>query len=39
LFGALILAGVVFYVWRRLIVHPDPPLPGRGEGEMSPESA
>ncbi len=34
LFGALILAWVVFYVWRRLIVHPAPPLPGRGEGEM-----
>jgi DHA1 family tetracycline resistance protein-like MFS transporter len=37
-FGALILAGVVFYVWRRLIAHPAPPLPGRGEEEMSPES-
>jgi DHA1 family tetracycline resistance protein-like MFS transporter len=38
LFGALILAWVVFYVWRRLIVHPAPPLPGRGEEEMPPES-
>jgi len=38
LFGALILAWVVFYVWRWLIVHPAPPLPGRGEEEMSPES-
>jgi DHA1 family tetracycline resistance protein-like MFS transporter len=38
LFGALILAWVVFYVWRRLIVHPAPPLPGRGEEEMLPES-
>jgi DHA1 family tetracycline resistance protein-like MFS transporter len=38
LFGALILAWVVFYVWRRLVVHPAPPLPSRGEGEMSPES-
>jgi DHA1 family tetracycline resistance protein-like MFS transporter len=38
LFGALILAWVVFYVWRWLIVHPAPPLPGRGEEEMSPQS-
>jgi DHA1 family tetracycline resistance protein-like MFS transporter len=38
LFGALILAWVVFYVWRRLVVHPAPPLPGRGEEDMSPES-
>jgi DHA1 family tetracycline resistance protein-like MFS transporter len=38
LFGALILAWVVFYVWRQLIVHPAPPLPGRGEEEMPPES-
>jgi len=37
LFGALILAWVLFYVWRWLIVHPAPSLPGRGE-EMSPES-
>jgi DHA1 family tetracycline resistance protein-like MFS transporter len=28
--GALIIAGVVVYVWRRLIVNPDPPLPDRG---------
>jgi hypothetical protein len=21
----------VIYVWRRLIVNPDPPLPGRGD--------
>jgi DHA1 family tetracycline resistance protein-like MFS transporter len=28
--GAAIMAWVVFYVWRRLIVNPDPPLPGRG---------
>ena len=40
LFGALILAGVVVYVWRRLIAHPAPPLPGRGEEGMGmwPES-
>jgi hypothetical protein len=37
LFGALILVWVVFYVWRRLIVHPAPPLPDRSEEEMSPE--
>jgi DHA1 family tetracycline resistance protein-like MFS transporter len=29
--GAVIMAWVVSYVWRRLIVNPDPPLPGRGE--------
>jgi DHA1 family tetracycline resistance protein-like MFS transporter len=28
--SAVIMAWVVFYVWRRLIVNPDPPLPGRG---------
>jgi DHA1 family tetracycline resistance protein-like MFS transporter len=28
--GAVIMAWVVIYVWRRLIVNPDPPLPGRG---------
>jgi DHA1 family tetracycline resistance protein-like MFS transporter len=31
LFGALIMAGVVILIWRRLIVDPDPPLPDRGE--------
>jgi len=39
LFGALILAWVIVYVWRRLIVHPEPPLPGRGEEEMLPGSS
>ena len=29
--GAVIMAWVVIYVWRRLIVNPDPPLPGRGD--------
>ena len=29
--GAVIMAWVVIYVWRRLIVNPDPPLPVRGE--------
>jgi DHA1 family tetracycline resistance protein-like MFS transporter len=29
--GAVIMAGVVIYVWRRLIVNPDPPLPVRGD--------
>jgi DHA1 family tetracycline resistance protein-like MFS transporter len=28
--GAIIMAWVVIYVWRRLIVNPDPPLPARG---------
>jgi hypothetical protein len=37
LFGALILAWVLFYVWRWLIAHPAPSLPSRGE-EMSPDS-
>ena len=27
--GAAIMAWLVFYVWRRIIVNPDPPLPGR----------
>ncbi|HSR30990.1 MAG TPA: MFS transporter [Anaerolineae bacterium] len=27
--GAVIMAWLVFYVWRRLIVKPDPPLPRR----------
>jgi DHA1 family tetracycline resistance protein-like MFS transporter len=39
LFGALILAWVVFYVWQRMIVHPAPPLSDRGDEEVSPESA
>lgn len=38
LFGALILAWVLFYVWQRLIVHPAPPLPSRGEEEMPPRA-
>jgi DHA1 family tetracycline resistance protein-like MFS transporter len=29
--GAAIMAWLVSYVWRRMIVNPDPPLPGRGE--------
>lgn len=29
--GAVILAWLAGYVWRRLIVNPDPPLPSRGE--------
>ncbi len=35
--GAVIMAWVVIYVWRRLIVNPDPPLPGRGETAATPE--
>jgi DHA1 family tetracycline resistance protein-like MFS transporter len=29
--GAVIMAGLVAYVWRRLIVNPDPPLPSRSD--------
>jgi DHA1 family tetracycline resistance protein-like MFS transporter len=29
--GAVIMAGLIAYVWRRLIVNPDPPLPTRGD--------
>ena len=29
--GALLMAWLVSYVWRRLIVNPDPPLPARGD--------
>jgi DHA1 family tetracycline resistance protein-like MFS transporter len=32
--GAVIMAWVVIYVWRRLIVNPDPPLP-RPDGEAA----
>ncbi len=35
--GAVIMAWAVIYVWRRLIVNPDPPLPGRGETEATQE--
>jgi DHA1 family tetracycline resistance protein-like MFS transporter len=35
--GAVIMAWVVIYVWRRLIVNPDPPLPSRGEMEPAQE--
>ena len=27
--GAMILSGLVVYVWQRLVVNPDPPLPSR----------
>jgi DHA1 family tetracycline resistance protein-like MFS transporter len=37
--GALILAWLVTFVWRRLIVNPDPPLPGRGGEPPAPEAA
>lgn len=36
--GALVLSWVVFYVWRRLIVHPVPPLPARGGEQVLPSS-
>jgi DHA1 family tetracycline resistance protein-like MFS transporter len=29
--GAVIMAWLVIFVWRRLIVNPDPPLPRRGD--------
>ena len=29
--GAVIMIWLISYVWRRLIVNPDPPLPDRGE--------
>ncbi len=37
--GAVIMAWVVIYVWRRLIINPDPPLPGREETAATPEPA
>jgi DHA1 family tetracycline resistance protein-like MFS transporter len=27
--GAVIMAGLAVYVWRRLVLNPDPPLPER----------
>jgi DHA1 family tetracycline resistance protein-like MFS transporter len=36
--GALILVWLISYVWRRLIVNPDPPLPGRGDGPVAEEA-
>jgi DHA1 family tetracycline resistance protein-like MFS transporter len=36
--GAIIMAWLTTFVWRRLIVDPDPPLPGRG-GEVVTEEA
>lgn len=35
IFGALVMAGVVTFAWRRLIVNPDPPLPNRGETKVA----
>ncbi|MCG3208097.1 MAG: Tetracycline resistance protein, class C [Anaerolineae bacterium] len=37
--GALLMAWVVFYVWRRLITNPDPPLPTRPKEESAPVSS
>jgi DHA1 family tetracycline resistance protein-like MFS transporter len=37
--GALIMAWLISFVWRRLIVNPDPPLPGRGDGPATEEAA
>ena len=34
-FGALVMAWVVTFVWRRLVVNPDPPLPDRRGGQMA----
>jgi DHA1 family tetracycline resistance protein-like MFS transporter len=36
--GAVIMVWVVIYVWRRLIVNPDPSLPSRG-GEVAVQGA
>ncbi len=30
IFGALVMAWVASFVWRRIVVNPDPPLPSRG---------
>jgi DHA1 family tetracycline resistance protein-like MFS transporter len=37
--GALIMLWLISFVWRRLIVNPDPPLPGRGDGPAAEEAA
>lgn len=37
--GAALMAWVVVFAWRRLIVNPDPPLPRRGSDEAGPEAA
>jgi len=37
--GALIMAWLISFVWRRLIVNPDPPLPGRGSKPIDREAA
>jgi DHA1 family tetracycline resistance protein-like MFS transporter len=37
--GAVLMAWLVSYVWRRLIVNPDPPLPKRGGEPVAQEAA
>ena len=37
--GALIMAWLISFVWRRLIVNPDPPLPGREHEPVNGEAA
>jgi DHA1 family tetracycline resistance protein-like MFS transporter len=37
--GALIMAWLISYAWRRLIVNPDPPLPSRGGEHIAQEAA
>jgi DHA1 family tetracycline resistance protein-like MFS transporter len=37
--GAVLMAGLLVFVWRRLIVNPDPPLPHRGGDEAGPAGA
>ena len=37
--GAALMAWLVVFVWRRLIVNPDPPLPRRGGDGAGPETA
>jgi DHA1 family tetracycline resistance protein-like MFS transporter len=36
--GAIVMAWLVIFVWRRIILNPDPPLPKRG-GEPVPQSS
>jgi DHA1 family tetracycline resistance protein-like MFS transporter len=35
--GAILMAWLVTFVWRRLIVNPDPPLPHRGDESTAPD--
>ncbi len=37
-FGTTLMVWVIFFVWRRLIANPDPPLPGDAFQQLSPET-